>query len=97
MLPEYGAKLFAAAGHEVMGGVVWMRRCPAAVVSHFSRRMLEWFAWLDLWGKGPHDVGYRGDHEGIDPRYYAAMTVLKREYSRIEREEFEKIKANAGK
>lgn len=80
-----------------MGGVVWFRRCPAGLVTRLTRQMLEWYAWLDLWHKGPHDVGYRGDHDAVDPRYYGAMTVLKREYSRIEREEIERIKANPGK
>lgn len=90
-LPESGAELLGVAGYEVMGGVVWFRRCPAAVVSPFTRQALEWYLWLDLWHKGPHDLGFRGGHEEIDPRYWAAMAVLKREYSRIEREEIDKI------
>ncbi len=88
ILPESAAELFGRNGFKTMGGVVFFPRCPAGYISPFTLLMLEWFLWLQNWSKTPFDIGFSsGTGEEIDPRYFAAMRILKRESNRIEREE----------
>lgn len=94
-MPEAAARIWAAAGFEVQGLFVWFPRCPATYVTAFTREMFKWFGWLDLWGKTPFDMGLR-DEDEIDPRYEPAMTILKAEFQRLEREELDHIKKQAG-
>lgn len=93
VLPERAAELFGRNGFRVMGGVGFFPRCPAALVSPFTGMMLEWFLWLQNWNKTPFDVGFSpGSGQEIDPRYFPAMNILKREMNRIEREELDAAK-----
>lgn len=94
-VPEYSEGLFRRLGLEAGGGVVMTPRCPALLITPFTEWMLEWFSWLESWRKTPYDLGVSSSEE-LDPRYYAAMQVLKRETARLNRERIDRIKSGRG-
>jgi len=91
-LPDAALPLMERAGFRVTGDVAWMPRCPASYISPFTTLMLHWYLWLEQWHRTPLDMGLT-DPALLDPRYHAAMVVLKRETMRVEREELERLRA----
>lgn len=73
--------------------MVFLPRWPATYLDAWTARMLDWFTWLDVWGKTPLDLGLTPEErDELDPRYPLAMKLLKREFSRLERERLDELK-----